>query len=254
MTNSSIAVNKKLAEYAVRGWANWMANQSCVFALLKVPIGSIGCSFDSGTDQITTAAAQTWLTKTKVRFVDPSGGIFGPPPSLSPLSVSTDYYLIRDSSTTFKVAASRADAIAGTFIQLPTIASGSYNVVVQTPNDTWPIAELADWEITHPLYTARYSFPYSVPAPVSTGGISTQTILVTTIDNTSAVTFEYNAIAILDDAGSAPGDTGFGTIVVNVGIQEVSNGLGGFTSAAPTSIAAGIAPTDITYTFSAAYT
>jgi hypothetical protein len=252
MTDSSIKVGHRLAEYAVRGWADWMANQNCMFALLSVPTGSTGCSFDSGTDQITIATAKTWPTKTKVQFIDPNGGVFGAPPSLSPLAVSTDYYLIRDSSTTFKIAASRADAIAGTFIQLPTIASGSYNVVVQPPSDTWPITELVDWEITHPLYVSRFSFPFTVPNPVSIGGISTQTILVTTIDNTSAQVFEYNAIAILDDASSTVGDNSSG-IVVNAGIQEVSNGLGGFTPAPSTSIGAGVAATDITYTFSAAY-
>jgi hypothetical protein len=251
MTNSSIKVGQKLAEYAVRGWAAWMNSQYCLFALLNVPTGSTGVAFDSGTDQITLAAAQTWPTKTKVRFFDPNGGIFGAPPSLSPLAVGIDYYLIRDSATTFKVAATRSDAIAGTFIQLPTIASGSYNVAVQAPSSSWTVAELVDWEITHPLYTARYTFPYSVPAAVSASGVSTQTVLVTTIDNTSAAAFEYNAIAILHNASGTIGDTA--GEIVNAGIQEVSNGFGGFTPAAPTSIAAGIAATDITYTFSASY-
>jgi hypothetical protein len=249
MATAVLRVGQKLAEYGARGWANYVSSQNCVFALLSVPTGSTGCAFDGGTDRITLSAAQTWPTKTKVRFVDQNGGLFGTPPSISPLSQGTDYYLIRVSSTEFRVASSRADAIAGTFIQLPTLASGSYNVIAQTPNDSWPIGEVVDWEVAHPLYTARY-YIGQLSAPVSTGGLSTQRIVITTISNNSGTTFTYNAIAILESTTDSPGDS-FGT-VINVALREVDSGFG-LSPAPPVSIADGVAPVEISYNLSAAY-
>lgn len=77
---------------------------------------------NAGTDLITYA--QDWKTLTKVRFTTtgtlPSG-----------LALNTDYYLVRQSATTARVAASLADAIANTLIDLADAGTGTHTLTVQ---------------------------------------------------------------------------------------------------------------------------
>lgn len=54
----------------------------------------------------------------------------------APLSTSTNYWTIRQSGTTSKLATSRANAIAGLFINLTTTGSGSHNVSVFQGEET----------------------------------------------------------------------------------------------------------------------
>jgi hypothetical protein len=197
-------VTTALASRWAVGAAEKMRSDGVVFALLNVPAGQTGCSFDGSTDLITLSASQTWPTRTPVRF-EPSNP-FGSPPSISPLTTGTDYWLIRVSGTTFQVASSLSNAIAGTFIQLPTVAANSYNVIVQKPAETWSIAELIHWEINHPIYTTRLEIPSSLPGPTVNGSVASQRLVLSTINNTDPATFTYNAIALIDGSATI-GDT-----------------------------------------------
>ena len=79
----------------------------------------------AGTDVGTAAENIMTLTGTEVRFTTtdtlPAG-----------LSLSTTYWLIYQSATTFKVASSLANALAGTAIDITDTGTGTHTITVQT--------------------------------------------------------------------------------------------------------------------------
>jgi len=82
---------------------------------------------NAGTDIITYA--QDWKTFTKVRFTTTTTLPAG-------LSLNTDYWLVRQSSTTAKVASSYADAVAGTTIDITDAGTGTHTLTIQMPRYT----------------------------------------------------------------------------------------------------------------------
>ena len=79
---------------------------------------------NAGTDIITYAL--DWNTFTKVRFTTtgtlPAG-----------LSLNTDYWLVRQSATTAKVASSFANALAGTTIDITDTGTGTHTLTARVP-------------------------------------------------------------------------------------------------------------------------
>ena len=79
---------------------------------------------NAGTDALTYT--NDWKSGTKVRFTTsgtlPAG-----------LSLATDYWLVRTSSTTATVAASYADYVAGTIVDITDAGSGTHTLTVQMP-------------------------------------------------------------------------------------------------------------------------
>ncbi len=79
---------------------------------------------DAGTNLLTYT--NDWKSGTKVRFTTsgtlPAG-----------LSLATDYWLIRASSTTASVAASYADYVAGTAIDITDAGTGTHTLTIQMP-------------------------------------------------------------------------------------------------------------------------
>jgi hypothetical protein len=219
MADTNLSIGSTLARAIARGGAIELNAQGGVFALLNVPFGSIGCSFAS--NQITLATAQTWPTRTKVRFL--AAGIS--PPSLAPLALGTDYWLIRISSTVFGVATSLANAIAGTATALPTIASGNYTVNVVEPSASDSVADLIAFEVSHPVYTARFPAPIASALPVATasGGVAKQLVLEESIFNSNAATLSFNAIAIIGGGNTTIGDI-TGT-VLQANVFKLFNGF-----------------------------
>lgn len=82
---------------------------------------SYTATFSSATKQMTVSTDIATLSR--VQFTT-SGTL---PPELS---ANTNYWTIRDSSTTSKLATSRANAVAGTFINLSSAGSGTHTVKV----------------------------------------------------------------------------------------------------------------------------
>lgn len=79
---------------------------------------------DAGTDILTATSTVLTTTGTRVQFSStdtlPTG-----------LSANTDYWLIFQSTTTFKVASSLANALAGTAIDITAAGSGTHTMTVQ---------------------------------------------------------------------------------------------------------------------------
>jgi hypothetical protein len=69
----------------------------------------------------TTSLPSNLLTGTRVRFTTTTT-------LPAPLALATDYYLIRLSNTTFEVASSYANAIAGTQIDITTTGTGTHTI------------------------------------------------------------------------------------------------------------------------------
>lgn len=91
----------------------------------RVLINTNTFTANAGTDVITYT--NDWSPFTKVRFTTtgtlPAG-----------LSLGTDYWLIRLTATTANVAASYADAIAGTFVDITDAGSGTHTLRIQMRN------------------------------------------------------------------------------------------------------------------------
>lgn len=89
------------------------------------------CNFtaDAGTNNITyTAGIADYFTKVQ----------FSTTTTLpAPLAITTDYWLVRQSSTTAKVATSLANAKAGTTIDITDAGTGTHTLTVQDPGSTF---------------------------------------------------------------------------------------------------------------------
>jgi hypothetical protein len=108
----------------------------------------------------------------------------------------------------FALASSRANALAGTTIALPTITNNTdFGLVAATLDPTWPLAEIAAYELSHPLYTARYFLPTTLPTPIVTGNTANLDAELATITSTNPSPMVYNAIAIIKNGGSAIAST-----------------------------------------------
>lgn len=207
MATITLPVSSALAHIGLPAWATALRTANTRFALLNVPTGSVGVSIGvSATNEIQTATAQTWTTGTRIQFL--ASNPFGAP-SIAPLSVGVDYFLIRVTSTTYYVASSKANALSNTTITgLPTVNTGFYSITPSAPNTSWPIADLIAYEITHPLYTARFPIPTVLPAPTTTGNIASLTFEYASIYNTSTTALTYNAIAMIQNSGAIGTSTG----------------------------------------------
>lgn len=79
---------------------------------------------DAGTDLITYA--NDWRNFTKVRFTNSGGAL------PAPLATLTDYWLVRQSATTARVAPTFADALAGTnLIDIAGAGTGTHTLTIQ---------------------------------------------------------------------------------------------------------------------------
>jgi hypothetical protein len=201
----TLPVSTAMATQGAIGWAEKLRSLSTGFALLNVPVGSaIGMSLNGGSGEA-TVAAQTWLTGTRCQIVQVN--IFGAP-ALAPLATATDYWLIQVNATTYKFASSRANAIANTALSAPTMAGGQYAITISDPSAAWPLAEIVAYELTHPLYTARYVVPVTLPAISIAGNNAYMDFLLVNLTNTNALAFTYNAIAVIQNSGAIGTATG----------------------------------------------
>jgi hypothetical protein len=105
---------------------------------------------DAPSNLITFTTAQPFQTGARVR-VTATGTL------PTPLTAAADYFIIRSTATTFKLATTLAAAIAGTEINLIDGGSGTLNLNEQALLKSDPIAVLLSKEYAaFPGYTARY--------------------------------------------------------------------------------------------------
>lgn len=92
----------------------------------RVLINSNTFTADNTTDIITFA--NDWSNFTKVQLTNSGGAL------PAGLALATDYWLVRQSATTAKLAASYADAVAGTTIDFTTNGTGTHTLTIQMRN------------------------------------------------------------------------------------------------------------------------
>jgi hypothetical protein len=90
----------------------------------RVLVNSENFTASAGTDLLTYTS--DWKSGTVVRFTTTTT-------LPAPLALATDYWLIRASSTTATVAASYANYVAGTFINLTDAGTGTHTLTIQMP-------------------------------------------------------------------------------------------------------------------------
>lgn len=90
----------------------------------RVLLNSETFTANAGTDVITYAL--DWNNYTKVQFTTTTTLPAG-------LSLATDYWLVRQSATTAKVASSYANAVAGTTIDITDAGTGTHTLTIRVP-------------------------------------------------------------------------------------------------------------------------
>jgi hypothetical protein len=140
--------------------SNWLYPASGVsgyVALIDNILTVTTATADITTDEITTAAVQTWRTGSRIRFTTT-----GTLPA--PLALATDYFIIEPGTAamfpgdTFKLATTLANAIAGTAINLTTIGTGVHTATEQTLTVADPLSVLIAHEFpSHPGYVNRFA-------------------------------------------------------------------------------------------------
>ena len=110
---------------------------------------------DAGTDIATAGDGILTETGTLVRFTTTTTLPAG-------LSLATDYYLIYQSATTFKIASSLANALAGTAINITDTGTGVHTVTVQTRMQALPY----DIDLVESVYVIVGGTRYN-PTPIA---------------------------------------------------------------------------------------
>jgi hypothetical protein len=129
----------------------------------------------------------------------------------SPLLATQDYYAIVTGTGTLKAAATLADAIASTAINLIDAGSGSIALNEQPLNTSDSLAVMLAKELTHPAWTARAPIAAIGAASIVSGAAEKNSFAVT-VTNTSATALTYGYVLLLF------GDTTTSTIGSSTGI------------------------------------
>jgi hypothetical protein len=208
-----MAASAALATEGLIGWAEKLRSGNTKFALLNAPSVAAAVTFAGG---VGTVAAQTWTTGLRVRFR--SDNFFGGA-SIAPANTTTDYFLIRDSATAFRVATTAANATAGTAIAVPDFGAGNYSLELAKPSANWTVAELVAVELVHPQYD-RLVVPTTLGAVVMVGAIAQLDLNLATITNTNATPYAYNAIVLIKNGGAK--GTATGTLLDALPLTPVS--------------------------------
>ena len=98
-------------------------------------------------NEFTTAAAHKLVTGSRIRLV---GGVLP-----TPMVANADYFTIFATATTFRLATSLANAIAGTGVDLTDAGSGALTFAEQALLAIDPLSVLVNKEISHPSWTSR---------------------------------------------------------------------------------------------------
>lgn len=126
LSAAATVVPNTLALVDVIGWYRRTPASSTTADAMTNTLGqSATFTADAGTDTCTYTSTTSYpsnlLTGTRHRFTTTTT-------LPAPLALATDYYLIRVSDTTFKVATSYANAIAGTAINITDAGTGTHTI------------------------------------------------------------------------------------------------------------------------------
>jgi hypothetical protein len=146
---------------------------------------------DAGSDQLTISSNSSWKTGARIRTSStgtlPAG-----------LAAATDYYVVVVNNTTVKLATSRANALAGTVIDITDAGTGTHTLTQQAPS----------FEAETNLHVV-----YNVTYPVGGGLVNHPTTFLRAEDSTGAL------LHIQDSEGAV----GYGT---EPAYASALNGLG----------------------------
>jgi hypothetical protein len=175
--------------------------------LLKGDLATgLGYTANATSNQLTTASAHGMVTGSRMRLV---GGVLP-----TPLLADTDYFAIVSSATVIALAATLADALAGTAIDLTDAGAGALTLTEQVLTATDSLAVLVNKEVNHPAWTNR-AVVDNLGAAVSVSGAAEKPPKVIAVTNTAVTALTYaHYLYIQSAAASALGSkpTGAGVL------------------------------------------
>ena len=168
---------------------------------------SLGVSYtvNSSTGTFTTGTAHALVTGSRIRMV---GGTVP-----SPLVANTDYFVIKTSATSFKLADTLASTDTNTSIVLTDAGSGALTYSEQALTVADPLTVLVNKEIVHPSWTSR-ALLADLGNAVNNAGVAEKPIKSITISNSSAQPIDYLHYLTIESAtasaiGSSPIGIGY---------------------------------------------
>lgn len=144
----------------------------------------------------TTASTHPWVDGHRIRLSSTAQ-------IPAPLTVGTDYYVIRLSGTTFQLATTLANAIAGTEITLNDAGSGTITSTEQALSAADPIEVLVSRELDHASYTRK--LVTGVGAGVAGSTAAEKTAIVTY--SVTGTAMSYKHVLFVRGGSSTIGDT-----------------------------------------------
>lgn len=166
-------------------------------ALIKPDLSTnITFTANASTDLMTTASAHGLVTGERIRVAVTGGSL------PTPLVANTDYYVIVVSTTTFRLATTQANALAGSpvAIDLTDAGSGTLTFNEQELNKDDPLAVLLAKELTHPSWSARAALTDLGAATVVSGNGEKPPKAIA-VQNTSGTALSYKHVLFLFGAG-----------------------------------------------------
>jgi hypothetical protein len=161
---------------------------------------TVGLSYaaNSDTNALTTLTAHKLITGSRIRLV---GGTLP-----TPLLANTDYFAIVLTATTFTLATTLANAVAGTFIDLTDAGSGALTLSEQALTAADPLAVLINKEVSHPSWTTR-AVVDNLGAAVNVSGVAEKPQKTLSVTNTAATALSYQHYLFIEGGTAALGNT-----------------------------------------------
>jgi hypothetical protein len=174
--------------------------------LLKGDVATgLAYTANATSNQLTTASAHGMVTGSRLRLV---GGVLP-----TPLLANTDYFAIVSSATVLSLAASLADAVSATAIDLTDAGSGALTLTEQVLTAADPLSVLVNKEVSHPAWVAR-AVVDNLGTAVVAAGTAVKPPKVVAVTNTAGTPLTYAhylyiASAAAGSLGSVPPGAGF---------------------------------------------
>ena len=160
---------------------------------------NINFTANATSNVVTFAVAQPFQTGARIRIL-----ATGTLPT--PLVAGADYFVSRLTSTTFKLAATLANAIAGTEIDLMDAGSGTLTLNEQPLLRTDPITVLMSKELaSFPGYTARFPITDAGPSAIVNGQAQKTKLMIIANNGTTDISIGY--YVIIRGGSATIGDT-----------------------------------------------
>ena len=188
--------------------SGYTSNPTINFTAPKITF-TASASFVNTTSEVITIGSHWYATGDKIRYSTGGGTVIGG------LVNNTDYYIIKSSSTSIKLATTYANAIAGTAINLTSVGAGAAHSLSNSLDLPTAVAVISPNGVLQRINITDSGSNYISAPTVTIGTAWSSTTAVTLGQQLSVATKLYTVTVAGTTGASSPTTTTFGEAVAN---------------------------------------